>query len=45
MSELKFGSNFVSKNIESYIKAALVFIIIYASFKIFKPFLVPIVGG
>ncbi len=45
MSELKFGSNFVSKNIESYIKAALVFIIIYASFRIFKPFLIPIVWG
>jgi len=45
MSELKFGSNFVSKNIESYIKTAMVFIIIYASFKIFQPFLIPIVWG
>jgi len=45
MNELKFGKNFVSKNIESYIKTALVFIIIYASFRIFKPFLIPFVWG
>ena len=38
-------STFVSKNIETYLKTAIIFLIIYASFLIFKPFLLPIVWG
>ncbi len=45
MNELKLGNKFVSKSIESYVKTALVFLIIYASFMIFKPFLLPVVWG
>ena len=45
MSELKLSNKFVSKSIESYIKTALVFLIIYASFMIFKPFLLPVIWG
>ncbi|MEN8117727.1 MAG: AI-2E family transporter [Bacteroidota bacterium] len=45
MSNLKSGDKIVSKNIEAYVKAALIFLIIYASFLIFKPFLIPIVWG
>jgi len=45
MSDLKLGNKFVLKSIESYVKTALVFLIIYACFKIFKPFLLPVVWG
>lgn len=45
MSDLKLGNKFVLKSIESYVKTALVFLIIYASFMIFKPFLLPVIWG
>lgn len=45
MSDIKLGNKFVLKSIESYVKTALVFLIIYACFMIFKPFLLPIIWG
>lgn len=45
MSDVKLGNKFVLKSIESYVKTALVFLIIYACFKIFKPFMLPVVWG
>jgi predicted PurR-regulated permease PerM len=39
------GNKFESKSIEFYVKTALVFLIIYACFMIFKPFLLPVVWG
>lgn len=45
MSDLKLENKFVQKSIESYVKTALVFLIIYTSFMIFKPFLLPVVWG
>lgn len=45
MSEVKLGNKFVLKSIESYVKTALVFLIIYLCFMIFKPFLLPVVWG
>jgi len=45
MSDLKLGNKFVLKSIESYIKTALVFLIIFACFVIFKPFLLPVIWG
>lgn len=38
-------ASMVSKSIETYLKTAIVFLILYASFLIFKPFLLPIVWG
>jgi len=45
MRDEKLGNKFVLKNIESYVKTALVFLIIYACFMLFKPFLLPVVWG
>ncbi len=45
MSDSKLGNKFVLKSIESYVKTAIVFLIIYASFMIFKPFLLPVIWG
>lgn len=45
MKDVKLGNKFVLKSIESYVKTALVFLIIYACFVIFKPFLLPVVWG
>lgn len=45
MSNLKLGEKFVIKSIESYIKTALVFLIIFACFIIFRPFLLPVIWG
>ena len=45
MSEVKLGNKFVLKNIESYVKTTLVFLIIYLCFMIFKPFLLPVIWG
>lgn len=45
MSNIKLGNKFVLKSIESYVKTALVFLIIYACFIIFKPFLLPVIWG
>lgn len=45
MSDIKLGNKFVLKSIESYVKTALVFLIIYACYKIFNPFLLPVVWG
>jgi predicted PurR-regulated permease PerM len=45
MSEVKLGNKFVLKSIESYVKTALVFLIIYACFMIFKPFMLPVIWG
>lgn len=45
MSDLKLSDKFVLKSIESYVKTALVFLIIYACFRIFNPFLLPVVWG
>lgn len=36
---------FVSKSIETYLKTAIIFLIIYLSFLIFKPFLLPVLWG
>lgn len=43
MDNLKSKNDHVSNNIESFIKTALIFFIIYACFLIFKPFLIPVV--
>ena len=45
MRDLKLSNKFVQKSIESYVKTALVFLVIYASFMIFKPFLLPVIWG
>ncbi len=45
MSDLKLSDKFVLKNIESYVKTALVFLIIYLCFLIFKPFMLPVIWG
>jgi predicted PurR-regulated permease PerM len=45
MSDVKLGHKFVLKSIESYVKTALVFLIIFACFKIFSTFLLPVVWG
>lgn len=45
MKNINLGQKYVSKSIESYIKTAIVFLIIYACFLIFKPFLLPVVWG
>jgi predicted PurR-regulated permease PerM len=45
MSNKNLGTKFVLKSIESYVKTALVFLIIYACFKIFSPFLLPVAWG
>jgi predicted PurR-regulated permease PerM len=45
MSDKNLAKRFVLKNIESYVKTALVFLIIYACYKIFNPFLLPVVWG
>ncbi|NOR75266.1 MAG: AI-2E family transporter [Draconibacterium sp.] len=45
MSNLKLGNNNGAKSIEAYVKTAMVFLVIYASFMIFKPFLLPVVWG
>lgn len=45
MSDVKLGNKFVLKSIESYIKTALVFLIIFACFIIFKPFMLPVIWG
>ena len=39
------SDKFVLKNIESYVKTALVFLIIYLCFLIFKPFMLPVIWG
>jgi len=43
MDNLKPRKDYVSGNIESLIKTALIFFVIYACFLIFKPFLIPVV--
>jgi predicted PurR-regulated permease PerM len=43
MDNFKSKNDHVSGNIESLIKTALIFLIIYACFLIFKPFLIPVV--
>lgn len=45
MKNSELANKYVSKSIESYIKTAIVFLIIYACFLIFKPFLLPVVWG
>jgi len=45
MKNAELGNRYVSRSIESYIKTAIVFLIIYACFLIFKPFLIPVVWG
>ncbi|MCF6359112.1 MAG: AI-2E family transporter [Draconibacterium sp.] len=45
MSDSKLPNKFVLKSIEFYVKTALVFLIIYTSFIIFKPFLLPFIWG
>lgn len=45
MKNENLGQKLVSRSIESYIKTAIVFLIIYACFLIFKPFLLPVVWG
>ena len=45
MNDVNLGNKFVLKSIESYVKTALVFLIIYLCFMIFKPFLLPVVWG
>lgn len=45
MGEIKLENKFVLKSIESYVKTALVFLIIYACFVIFQPFLLPVIWG
>ena len=45
MSDIKLGNKFVLKSIESYVKTALVFLIIYLCFMIFRPFLLPVIWG
>lgn len=45
MRNSNLGQKYVSRSIESYIKTAIVFLIIYACFLIFKPFLLPVVWG
>lgn len=43
MDNLKSRNDYVSGNIESLIKTALIFLVIYACFLIFMPFLIPVV--
>jgi len=43
MNNLNSRNDYVNGNIESLIKTALVFLVIYACFIIFKPFLIPVV--
>lgn len=45
MENKNLENKFVSKSIESYVKTALVFLIIFISFLIFKPFLLPVIWG
>ena len=43
MNNFNFKTDLVPKNIESAIKIALVFFIIYTCFLIFKPFILPVI--
>ncbi len=43
MNDNNLEKKFVSKSIESYVKTALVFLITFISFLIFKPFLLPVI--
>lgn len=45
MSNSKLANKFVLKSIESYVKTALIFLIIFVCFLIFKPFLIPFAWG
>ncbi len=45
MKNSDLANKYVAKSIESYVKTAIVFLIIYACFLIFKPFLLPVVWG
>ena len=45
MKNSELANKYVSKSIESYVKTAIVFLIIYACFIIFRPFLLPVVWG
>ena len=43
MNNLNSRNDYITANIESLIKTTLVFLVIYACFIIFKPFLIPVV--